>query len=166
MLTNRNVGFRAEHCLFEFQRDIFPQIGSALRPAAPAGTTAEKIAKAEKVAKDLADVLEDRGIKPARSATTHSGMSEAVVRRSLVCVGQDRVGFAAFLEFFFRIGVIRIAIRMKLQRQLAIGAFNLLIVGFALNPEYFVVVAFYVAGQNGFKSFRCLLISASGCAQL
>jgi hypothetical protein len=166
VFANRNVGFGAEHCLFEFQRDVFPQIRTALCPAAPARTAAEKIAKAEKVAKDLADILEDCGIKPARSATTHSGMSEAVIRRSLVCVGQDRVGFAAFLEFFFRIGVIGIAIRMKLQRQLAIGAFNLLIVGFALNPEDFVVVAFYVAGQNGSKSFRYLLISALGCAQL
>jgi hypothetical protein len=81
-------------------------------------------------------------------------VSEAVVRGSLVRVRQDRVGLAAFLEFFFSVGVIWIAIRMKLQRQFAIGALDLLIVGFAGNPKHFVVVAFYVAGQNGFESFR------------
>jgi hypothetical protein len=43
---------------------------------------------------------------------------------------------------------------MKLQRQLAIGALNFLLVGFAGNPKHFVVVAFYVAGQNSSKSFR------------
>jgi hypothetical protein len=43
---------------------------------------------------------------------------------------------------------------MKLQRQLAIGALDFLLVRFAGDPEHFVVVAFYVAGQNGSKSFR------------
>jgi hypothetical protein len=43
---------------------------------------------------------------------------------------------------------------MKLQRQLAVGALDLLLVGFPGNSEHFVIVAFYVAGQNGSESFR------------
>lgn len=154
MAADGDVGFGAEDCFLEFQRDIFAQIGTALGTAAPAGSAAEKISEAEKVPEDFADVLEDRGIESARSRAAYCGMSEAVVRGTLVGVRQDRVGLAAFFEFFFGIGIIRIAIRMELQRQLAIGALDLLFVGFAGNPKYFVVVAFYVAGQNGSKSFR------------
>jgi hypothetical protein len=154
MAANRNVGFRAEHCLFELQRDILPQIGTALRPAAPAGSAAEQISETEKVPEDFADVLKNRGIESARAGTAHRRMPKAIVRRSLVRIRQDCVGLAAFFEFFLSVGIIRIAIRMKLQRQLAIGALDLLLVGFPGNPEYFVIVAFYVAGQNGSKSFR------------
>ena len=75
-------------------------------------------------------------------------MTEAVIGRPLVGVGQDRISLAAFFEFFFRVRVVGVAIRMKLQRQLAVGALDLLFAGFSGNPQYFVVVAFYVAGQN------------------
>ena len=151
---NRNAGFRAEHCLFEFQRDVLTQIGTTLGAAAPARTPAEEISEAEKVSEYLADILKDRGIESTRSRTAHGSMSKAVVCRPLVRVRQDGVGFAAFFEFLFGVRIIRIAIRMKLQRQFAIGALDLLIIGFAGNPKNFVVVAFYVAGQNSSKSFR------------
>jgi hypothetical protein len=140
--ANRNVGFRSEYCLFELQRDIFPQIRTALGPAAPAGTAAKKISEAEKVSEDLADILKDCRVESARPRAAHGSMSKAVVRRPLVRIRQDSVGLAAFFEFFFRVRIIRIAIRMKLQRQLAIGALDLLLVGFAGNPENFVIVAF------------------------
>jgi hypothetical protein len=152
--ANGNVRFRAENRFFEFQRDIFTQIGTALGTAAPAGTASEEISEAEKVPENLADVLKNSGVEAARSPTAHGSVSEAVVCRPLVRVGKDRVGFAAFFEFLFCVGIIRVAIRMKLQRQPAIGALDLLLVSFAGNPENFVIVAFYVAGQNGSKSFR------------
>jgi hypothetical protein len=151
--ADRNVGFRAEDGFLELQRDILPQIGAALGTAAAAGTAAEKIAESEEVSEDLAHVLEHRGIEATRSSTAHGGMSEAVVRGPLVRICQNGVGFAALFEFFFGGGIIRIAVRMKLQRKLAIGTFDFLLPGFAGNPEHFVVVAFYVAGQNGSKSF-------------
>jgi hypothetical protein len=154
MAAHGNVGFRPENCLFKFQRDVFTQIGATLGTAAPARTAAKKISEAEKVPEDFADILKDRRIEPARSSAAHGSMPEAVVCGSLVCVRQDRISLAAFLEFLFSVGIVRIAIRMKLQRQLAIGALDFLLVSFAGDPEYFVVVAFYVAGQNGSKSFR------------
>jgi hypothetical protein len=152
--ANGNAGFRSKNCLFKFQRDVFTQIGTPLRTAAPARTAAKKISETEKVPEDFADILKDRGVEPARSSAADGGMPEAVVCGSLVCVRQDRISLAAFLEFLFSVGIVRIAIRMKLQRQLAIGALDFLLVSFAGDPEYFVVVAFYVASQNGSKSFR------------
>jgi hypothetical protein len=158
--AHNNVRFSAEHCLFEFQGDVFTQIGPALGTAAPSRTAAEKISEAEKVAEDLADILENCGVESPRSSAAYRSMSEPVVRGPLVRVGQDRIGLTAFLEFFFGVGVVRIAIRMELQRQLAIGALDLLLVSFSGNSEDFVVVAFYVASQNSSKSFRvwCVLV--------
>ena len=160
MAPNRNAGFRAEHCLFEFKRDVLTKIGTTLGTASPAGTAAEKISETEKVSENLADILKDRRIESTRPRPAHGSMSKAVVRSPLVRVRQNRVGFAAFFEFLFCVRIIRIAIRMKLQRQFAIGALDLLIIGFAGNPKNFVVVAFYVAGQNSSKSFRvdCKLV--------
>ncbi len=158
VVPNRNLGFRAEHRLFKFQRDILAQIGTALGTAASSRTSTEKISEAEKVAEDFADILKNCGIESTPASAAHRRMSEAVVGRALVGVRQNRVSLAALFEFFFRVGIVRVAIRMKLQRQLAIGALDLLLVGSAGNPEYFVIVAFYVAGQNGSRSFRLELM--------
>jgi hypothetical protein len=149
-----DIRFRAEDRLFEFQGDIFSQIGAALGAAASTGTAAEKISEAEEIAEDFADILKNSGIEATRSPSADSSVSEAVVCGALIRIGENGVGLAAFFKFFFRVGIIWIAVRMKLQRQLAIGALDLLIVGFAGNPKNFVVVAFYIAGQNGFESFR------------
>ena len=49
-------------------------------------------------------------------------MAIAVVDGALVGVGKHGVGFANFLELFFRVGIVRITIGMVLQRELAVGA--------------------------------------------
>jgi hypothetical protein len=140
--ANRNTRLGTKNRFFEFQRDIFSQIGTALSAAAPPRTAAEKISETEKVSEDLADILKNRRVKSARSPTAHGSMPEAVVSSPFIGIRQDGVGFAALFEFLFRVGIIRIAVRMKLQRHLAVGAFDLLVAGFAGNPEHFVVVAF------------------------
>ena len=80
-------------------------------------------------------------------------MAEAVVERAFLAVRQNRVSLAALFELLFRVGIVRVAVRVKLQRQLAVGALDLLLAGPAGNPEDFVVVAFYVAGQNKVFAF-------------
>ena len=75
-------------------------------------------------------------------------MAEAVVARALLGIGQDGVGLAALLEAFFRIRIVGIAVGMKLQRQLAVGALDLLIVGGARDAQNLVIVAFYVRSQT------------------
>jgi hypothetical protein len=69
-------------------------------------------------------------------------VTEAIVEAALLLVGQNGVGLGRFLEAFLGVAVVRVAIRMMLQRQLAIGALDLLIGGRALDPEDVVVVAF------------------------
>jgi hypothetical protein len=75
-------------------------------------------------------------------------VTEAVISGPLVGIRKNRISFAALFEPFFGVGIIGIAIRVKLQRQLAIGALDLLLAGSTGNPEDLVVIAFYVASQN------------------
>ena len=80
-------------------------------------------------------------------------MTEAVVARALLAVGKNGVGLAAFLEALFRLRIAGVAIGVVLQRQLAIGALELLVAGRAGDAQNLVIVAFSVAGQ------KCLPLS-------
>jgi hypothetical protein len=74
-------------------------------------------------------------------------VSEAVIGGALLLIAQNRVGLAALLEALFGLGVSGIAVRVKLQRQLAIGALDLAVSRGASDAEYFVVISFYVGSQ-------------------
>ena len=159
--------FRAERCFFEFYGDIFPQIGAALRTRARARTvSAKQIAKAEKFAKDVAEILKDGSIEPAAShARTHAGMAVAVVHLALFGVRQNGVSLAALLELFFRVRIIRIAVRMVLQCKLAISALDLLISRPTLHTQNFVVISFYARQGSLFSTFRYRRESLSGISR-
>jgi hypothetical protein len=121
----------AEDRFLEFEREIFAQIGAALR----AGTAASALAAkhiAEDVAEDILKVGEDGGVESAGTtarAAGDAGMTEAVVARALLAVGENGVGLAALLEALFRFRIAGIAVRMVLQGKLAIGALDFLIAG-------------------------------------
>ncbi len=80
--------------------------------------------------------------------TTEAGVAVAVVDGALIGVGEDRVGFADFLEFFFRVRIVGIAVGMELQRQLAVGALQLDFGHGAGDAQHLVVIAFCVGGQK------------------
>ena len=129
--------------LFERDLEIVAEIGAALRPAAAAA--AEDVAETEDVAEPAEDVLkpgEDGGIE-ARSGggrRAHAGMAEAIVQAALLRVGEDGVRLGGFLELVFGGLVPRIAIRVVLHRQLAVGALDLVVVRRPGNPENFVII--------------------------
>ena len=151
MATHRNFCFSAEDSLFEFESEVLTQIGAALGPAATARTTAaKKIAKAEKVAKDVLKIVEHAGIKTSAAAgVSYSGMAKTIVEGALIRIGEHRVSFSNFLEPFLGFRLVGISIGVILQRQLAIGALDLLIAGRTNHAQHFVIVAFAVTGQNG-----------------
>ena len=62
-------------------------------------------------------------------------MSEAIVRGALLRIAQHAVGFGRFLELLFRLVVAGIAIRVKLQRELAIRRLQRLIVASRTTPS-------------------------------
>ena len=144
----------AEHGLLELQRDVFSQVRTALGPSAPPPTRTEEIAEAEKVAENLTEVGEDRGIDARRSSNSaYTGVPKTVIGGAFIGIRQNGISFAALFEFFFRVGIVGIAVGVELQRQFAVGAFDFLFAGSTGNPEDLVVIAFYVAGQNRIFAF-------------
>ena len=69
-------------------------------------------------------------------------MAVAIVGGALLVVHEDVVGFAEFLEFLLRVRVVRIFVGMKFDRELAVGALDLLAGRGALDAQDFVVIAF------------------------
>ena len=115
-----------------------------------AGLPAEHIAKSKQVAEDVVEIVEHGGVESAVAAWTagNSGVTEAVVARALLGVGENRIGFATFLEALFSARIIGVAIRMVLESKLAISALDFLVVGRAAYAQHFVVIAFNVGSQS------------------
>jgi hypothetical protein len=137
----------AKHGFLELESEILAQIGAALcaRTAPPP----EHVAKTEEVAEDIVKIIEHCGVESAVARTAgNSRVTKAIVARALLAVGENGIGFAAFLEAFLGRRIVGIAVRMVLQRELAIGALDLLVAGCAADAQNFVVIAFYVGGQN------------------
>jgi hypothetical protein len=111
--------FRAEHGFFKLECDVFAEIGAALRACTTSGTTAstEQIPEAEEFPEYVVEILEDGCIK-SRSGpcAAYPRVPEPIVKIALLRVGEDGVGFAALLEFFFRVRIIGIAVGMILER--------------------------------------------------
>ena len=80
-------------------------------------------------------------------------MTETVVAGALLAVGENGIGLAALLEALFSIRIVGIAVGMKLQGELAIGALNFLIAGGARDAQYLVIVAFHCRGQICLPSY-------------
>src|SRR5215472_11244582 len=154
MTTVGDFLFGTENGFFEFQRDVFAKVCAALcaRTAARAGA-AEQVTEPEELAENIAEILKYGGVKAdARACAPDSSMSEAIVQAALLRIRQDRVGFAAFLESFFRVWVVGIAVGVVLQCQLAIGTLDLQLAGAALDAQDFVIISFYVAWQSFLSS--------------
>ena len=151
--ANLHLFAGAEDGLLEFQCQIFPQIGAPLRArTAPSALLTEGIAETEDVAKDVLEIVEHRGIETAIAGrwtiAILTRMSETVIPRSLFAIDQHGIGFAALLELFFRLGIVRVAVGMVLQRQFAVGTLDLLLAGGTGNTQDFVVIAFDISSQS------------------
>src|SRR5271167_1654719 len=115
----------AEHRLFEFEGEIFAQIGAMLCPraATTASLATENVAESEEVAEDVLEIVEYRSVKTAIArarAGGDSSVTEAVIARAFLRVGEDRVGLTALLEAFFCTGIVGIPVRVVLERELAV----------------------------------------------
>src|SRR5271157_278535 len=143
-----------EDGFLEFEGEIFAQIGATLCARAPATASlpAEHVAESEEVAEDVLEIVEYRGVESAvtwAGAGGDSGVAEAVIASAFLRISEDRVGLTALLEALFRAGIVGVPVRVVLERELAIGALQLLIGCGAGDTQHLVVIAFYVGGQNG-----------------
>ena len=151
MAPNLDLLLGTEDRLFKLKVQIFAKVGAALGPAAATPAASSKqIPEAEELAENIAKVLKNGGIEPGRASRTapNSRVPEAVIQRALLAVRQNRVRFGEFLELFFRVRVIGIAIGMIRHRKFAIRTLDFHVGSRARNAQYLVIIAFRIGGQN------------------
>ena len=79
-------------------------------------------------------------------------MAEAIVGGALLRVAEHAIRLGGLFEFLFGVRIVRIAVRMVLQRQLPVGGLHLSVVRIPANAENFVIVSFchgFRHGKNG-----------------
>jgi hypothetical protein len=140
----------AEDRFLKFEMQVFAKVGSALGAAATTSALAEHVTKTEDVAEDVAEILEDGRIESRwpSGASADASMSEAVIQRSFLAIGEDCVRFRDLLKLVLRLRIVRIAVRMIRHRQLAVSALDFNLGGRARDTENFVKIAFRVSGQK------------------
>ena len=77
-----------------------------------------------------------------RAALSKGSVAEPVIGRALIRVHENIVRFPKLLKFFLSVGVVRIFVRMKLDRELPIGALDLLFGGVSRDVQHLVIIAF------------------------
>src|SRR4029453_16792962 len=123
--------FDAKSRFFESDLHVVTQVGSALTIfTARAGASEEclKNSSAESApAKDFTENVE-RIMEPAETSATRGkgSVAEAVVGGAFIRIHEDIVGFPKLLEFFLRMRIVRVLVRMKFDGEPTIGALNLL----------------------------------------
>ena len=68
-------------------------------------------------------------------------VAELIVALALIVVGENLISLGGFFELGLGLGIVRVAIRVILERKTPIRAFDLVGVGGALDGEDFVIVS-------------------------
>ena len=80
MPANIHLLLGAKYRFLEIKMQVLAKIRSTLSAAATAAALAERVAKSEYVAENIAEVLKDRGIESRRSAApAEARVAEAIV---------------------------------------------------------------------------------------
>ncbi len=141
---------RAEDRFLKFQMQVFAQISPPLCAAATTPTLSEGITEPENVTENIAEILKDRRIKSRRATRipTHTCMSKAVIQRSLIAVGQNRVRLRDLLKLVFRLRIVRVPIRMMRHREFSVRALDLNLGRRAGHSQHFIKIAFCISSQK------------------
>ena len=127
---------------------VVAQVAAAL---AAAGRAA--LPPAHHLAENVFENVGEAAGAEAALATAHAALlegrvTEAVIGGALLRVLQRLVGLADFLELLLGAGVVRVAVRMVLHRQLAKRRLQFLLVGALLQAQRLVVVGFHAAPSS------------------
>lgn len=115
-----------------------------------AASSAKKVAEPKEVPEDVAEILKNAGIETCRRGcgAAYTGVTEAVIESTLFLVSENGVSLTALLEFLFCVRVVRIAVRMVLERELAIRALYFDFRSATAYAQDFVIVTFAVGCRN------------------
>ena len=139
--------FRSEGRFFQSDLHVVTQIGTALPFVGAANSAATKETfenPATATSKNLAENIEWI-VEPAAksgSSVRKSSMPVPIVSGAFIGIDQDIVGFAELLKSFLGLLIVRVFVRMKFDRELAIGALDLIFRRAPRDTEHFVIIAF------------------------
>ncbi len=129
----------AAKALLERDFEIVAQIVAAARAPLAAAAAAHELA--EHLVEDIGKSTRKAEIPGAApAALLEGGMAEPVIGGALLIVLQNVIGLADVLEFLFGRLVARIAVRVTLHRQLAIGFFQIVGAGGFVDAENLVKI--------------------------
>src|SRR6185503_2390410 len=135
-----DFGGHPEDGIFEIDLQVVTQVFAPLRSVAPpSAASAKQVAQAEKLAEDVAEVGELIRIDAA--GALHGLVPESIVGGALLRIAEHAVSLGRLLESLFSFLVIRIAIRVMVHGQPAIGGLQGLVVCVPANAEHFVIVS-------------------------
>src|SRR5690606_16231096 len=145
LAADRHLLLAADHRLFEGDGGLHTDVLAAIRPA-PSGSAEPATSEApEEVGEHVLEVAEDVAHPRAGEveAPADARVTETVVLGALFLVGQDAEGLRGLLELRFGLRIVLVAIRMKLERELAVGPPDLVLLGVPSHAQDFVIVAFF-----------------------
>src|SRR5262249_54909449 len=116
-LGELDLDLAPECSLFERDLQVVAKVRAAGSPAAPAPRPAENFP--EDVSENVVDVGGESGSEAFEEIAR---VPEAIVASSLLRVGQHLVSLRRLFEFLLRFAVPGVAVRVILQRHLAVGA--------------------------------------------
>src|SRR5690625_2068345 len=124
-----HTNFRVETVGRLFKRDV-----QRVAEIAAAIDLRTALTAAEDIAETIAEDIREPGLAHARPAGTgririYPGMAKAVVRGPLFIVRQDFIGLFGFFELIFRVGTIRVAVRVVFHGKPTIRLAQLVFAG-------------------------------------
>ncbi len=159
-----NLHAQPANGVFERHLQVVPQILATLRPVASSARAtpsraAKQVPKPEQIAQNIAEIGERGWIEALRSHALQPLMAIAVIGGAFLRIAQDAVRLGGFLESLFGILIVRIAVRVILERQFPVSALQARVITVAADTQDFVVVAlgcvhffvtatFTMAGRN------------------
>ena len=137
-----DVGAHAEQRFLERYFQIVAHVFAALRARPPASARAKKVAETEEIAQDVAEIGELAGIETSARRALQTGVAVAVIGRPLLRVAQDAVRLGGFLEAVLGARIVRVAVRVIFEGQLAVSALDILFPGLPAKTENLVIISF------------------------
>lgn len=128
----------------EGERHVVPEIAAPLRSAAaPSSSATEDVFEAKKIAQNVLEVLEDRGVNPAglKAHPRQSGVAVPVVHFALLWIAQHAVSFRGVAKTSLGFPLVRrIAVGVPLQRCLPVRGLDFFLRRRAAYAQHLVEV--------------------------
>ncbi len=120
------------------QRDleVVAQVGASIDIRAASTPSAASKDVAKDISEGIGKAVEALAASTAAAhGRVDASMAVAVVGGALVGIGQDLIGFLGLLELVLSVLAVRVAVRMIFHGQLAVGLFQLVLRGVAIDAE-------------------------------